>query len=580
MAELIQPRRVKHLKALTGLRFVAALAVFVHHTRGHFGLPKSVFPLGAAGVSFFFVLSGFILTYVYYDRLKTRAEIWRFYFTRWARIWPLHVVTLVLFLFVVQNSLGEEPWKVIGSALLVQSWIPNVEWVFAGNGVSWSISTEAFFYVMFPLLLLGGEKKFWWKYFALFIATIICIALLQLGYNYSPESKWPDYQFVPQFNPFIRLLEFATGIAVGHFYMRTEESPQRNWGKDTTLELFAISAMVGYYFLLITFVRAWQTPAVVKTALLFSSPCFCFGLMIYWFSQSKGLLSRLASNRVMVYLGEISFSFYMVHNIVLLVLRQRRWAPVEPDPNVFFWGAFLISLCAAGLLYAIVEIPFKDGLAKAYDSCLKKINKEKSGKRNKSLPIKWGFQVVALSIPLAAAVFYFDSQRLQNYPEPVARDIMQRTKLFQNEVHFGDEVILHGVVGDPEYDGLLLRMVWQKKKPVTAKRFIHVCDEDGKVVYLVKHQSHEAFDQQKVDAIWHDEFYLAPEMLENAAYIGIGFWDKESGGVKVDSGPRSLEKHRLNVYDLVEWSGSVAPVLSTHNAEKTSRDNAQNNPRW
>ena len=141
MAELIQPKRVKHLKALTGLRFVAALAVFVHHTRGHFGLPKSVFPLGAAGVSFFFVLSGFILTYVYYDRLKTRAEIWRFYFTRWARIWPLHIVTLVLFLFVVQNSLGEEPWKVIGSALLVQSWIPNFEWVFAGNGVSWSIST-------------------------------------------------------------------------------------------------------------------------------------------------------------------------------------------------------------------------------------------------------------------------------------------------------------------------------------------------------------------------------------------------------------------------------------------------------
>ena len=80
---------VFHLRSLTGLRFVAAAAVFVSHIQ-YFVFPEvRQLPLGGPAVSFFFVLSGFILTYVYGQKLS-RQSVPRFWFTRWARLWPLH----------------------------------------------------------------------------------------------------------------------------------------------------------------------------------------------------------------------------------------------------------------------------------------------------------------------------------------------------------------------------------------------------------------------------------------------------------------------------------------------------------
>ena len=95
-----QKPQVQVLHALTGLRFLAAFAVFAHHVSGRFGIEKERMWLGALGVSFFFVLSGFILTYVYHDKLK-RENLAKFYFTRWARIWPLHIATMLMFFILV-----------------------------------------------------------------------------------------------------------------------------------------------------------------------------------------------------------------------------------------------------------------------------------------------------------------------------------------------------------------------------------------------------------------------------------------------------------------------------------------------
>ena len=86
-----------HINALTGIRFVAALGVFVQHMLGRLGVTTFVWPFGDGGVTFFFVLSGFILTYVYSHRMTGCRDLPRFYFTRWARIWPLHMVTLIFY---------------------------------------------------------------------------------------------------------------------------------------------------------------------------------------------------------------------------------------------------------------------------------------------------------------------------------------------------------------------------------------------------------------------------------------------------------------------------------------------------
>src|SRR5207249_11094077 len=96
--------RVSRLDTLTSLRFIAAAMIVVHHTRGCFGIPPrwgDPFPL-QHGVSFFFVLSGFILTYVYPSLRLSGAP--RFWWARFARVWPAHAFAFVLALFLLPSS--------------------------------------------------------------------------------------------------------------------------------------------------------------------------------------------------------------------------------------------------------------------------------------------------------------------------------------------------------------------------------------------------------------------------------------------------------------------------------------------
>ena len=161
------------LDALTGLRAFAALAVFAQHFMRIMDIKINVGPIGGIAVSFFFVLSGFILVYVYKDRL-TPSTTPKFYFTRFARIWPLHIVCLLLIAWLTQRTLPQSDWpwmRTFAHWSLLQSWYPTMHWTTCYNSVAWTISTEAFFYLMFPLLLLGTTRQFCIKYACLFPLT-------------------------------------------------------------------------------------------------------------------------------------------------------------------------------------------------------------------------------------------------------------------------------------------------------------------------------------------------------------------------------------------------------------------------
>ena len=143
---------VRMLDALTGLRFVAAFAVFLFHSRERFHVDSwRLGTLGSAAVAFFFVLSGFILTYVYGETLK-RDALRGFFVARFARIWPVHVATLVLFIVVLRGeSIPVDGWEVVSTIqqlFLLQTWSSNLEDVLQLNGVSWSISVEFLFYAL------------------------------------------------------------------------------------------------------------------------------------------------------------------------------------------------------------------------------------------------------------------------------------------------------------------------------------------------------------------------------------------------------------------------------------------------
>lgn len=97
-------RRSK-LDALTSIRFIAATLIVIGHAHNTFGSAgiATTFALGQ-GVSIFFVLSGFILAYNYNGRLGNLREVFKFFLARFARLWPLHIVSIAILVFFSTNK--------------------------------------------------------------------------------------------------------------------------------------------------------------------------------------------------------------------------------------------------------------------------------------------------------------------------------------------------------------------------------------------------------------------------------------------------------------------------------------------
>ena len=172
---LHQPDRVAmRLDALTSLRFFAAALIVLHHSRESFSIGQGWEGVRfGQGVSFFFVLSGFILCYVY-PRLGSPAAIGEFLRARIARIWPAHVLGFLV--AVILLSVPLTPTAFLNLAM-VHSWVPSLQTYFSYNAPSWSIATEFCFYLLFPILIRDFSRTWWWK-FGLSLAIVLALAKL------------------------------------------------------------------------------------------------------------------------------------------------------------------------------------------------------------------------------------------------------------------------------------------------------------------------------------------------------------------------------------------------------------------
>jgi len=215
-------QRPQKLNALTSLRFFAAAMIVVGHAHpifGSWGIANAV-PLNQ-GVSFFFVLSGFILAYNY-PTLVNGTAVRRFWLARFARVWPLHAVTGLLWIAVIfdfdrrtyfsgYNGLA----RLFANIFLLQAWIPLHDWALSFNGVSWSLSAEFFFYASFPFLITHWKNNWHWillTQMAVIVAILVTANVLSL----LAEDSYSGVGLlgVVYFNPIARLLEFTVGIAV------------------------------------------------------------------------------------------------------------------------------------------------------------------------------------------------------------------------------------------------------------------------------------------------------------------------------------------------------------------------------
>lgn len=208
------------IKSLTSLRFFFALIIFMHH---FIWGSERMFPEGGVlAVTFFFILSGFVLAYSYRDRfLSGDYSKKTFWIGRVSKLYPLHFLCFGIAFILAWKAMSLSLLLVAPINLaLLQSWIPLRSIYFSYNAVSWFSSDMLFFYLMFPCLVVGLSKMKLhrigiWS-IAIFVFYIILTKLIPADLVYA----------IFYINPLIRLLDFMLGIIL---FLIFENFKQKIW---------------------------------------------------------------------------------------------------------------------------------------------------------------------------------------------------------------------------------------------------------------------------------------------------------------------------------------------------------------
>jgi len=346
-------RPTTEILPLTSLRFFAAFYVLLYHTlRGPFALGDGWFGrligAGHVSVSFFFTLSGYILALVYLSR-GTPIGRGNFWMARVARIYPVFILTMLLDIpFAILSRLDHldlfnATIKVAGGfaveLLMLQAWHLNWRVLDAPN---WSLSAEAFFYILFPFIGLAL-----WRMRPSRLLTLtavlwligMCADLLALRHGFTEKAV--------MFNPVLHLPEFVGGIAIC--------SCQRRLGAVRAPVLLAASCLL---FLVAVFARAPRI--LMNNGLLFP----VFAMIILATSSGHPTITRLLSARWLVNLGGASYALYLLHVPAWEVLEH-----AHLDRSALAYVAYLVSTVIASMaIFHLLEEPARRAIKNAYEA--------------------------------------------------------------------------------------------------------------------------------------------------------------------------------------------------------------------
>jgi peptidoglycan/LPS O-acetylase OafA/YrhL len=355
------------IPSLTGLRFVAAMSVAVPH-----GVAEMVQGSGcgyfwqvwisyfaAFGMSAFFVLSGFVIHYNYSNSILN--DRWRgaanFFSARFARLYPLYFVCLMLSLYDQRYffqlletdkhpEASEQFWQLFPYFItLTQSWTYKIVGSNAlvygypfSNAISnsWSVSTEFFFYLVYPFICFGLARLRRLRHIVVAVTVVVAgaFALLALAFNAIPTidqfgiahfgpiaglSSGPQDSFlrwVIYFAPYSRLPEFLLGCLVAALYRRLEARPASPVERKTAgaIAYLSIAAIVAMTVIIALPSNPFRFLQFLHANFGFAVPV---AALIFVLARYRTTISRVLSYDWIVRCGEASYSIYMLHAIVL-----------------------------------------------------------------------------------------------------------------------------------------------------------------------------------------------------------------------------------------------------------------------
>jgi peptidoglycan/LPS O-acetylase OafA/YrhL len=340
---------VSRLDQLTSLRFFAAFAVLVYHTsflkragEPWASIASTVFDEGYAGVPFFFILSGFILSHTYQEGLTSgRISARKYLLLRGARIFPLHWLVAVVLIIVAYNP-SQYVWETVANLLLLQVWVPDPSY-YSLNGVTWTLGVELFFYGTLICLVRLSTKAV--AALCLLWTVAICLGAIVSIRVHGTHIGGGPILWVFLISPVVRLLDFLTGVLAYRLFSLSHHNPRfASEGLSVLLLLLAVALYSTH-----------KPPDLLRYQIVYL-PFMAY--VIFSFARGDGLFSYLLRHPTLVMLGDASFALYMIHQ-PMIQLTYRAYLGRGFSFSLVLLALFLVLLCVgtAAVVYKFVEYP-------------------------------------------------------------------------------------------------------------------------------------------------------------------------------------------------------------------------------
>lgn len=337
------------IEQLTFTRFIAAIAIVVFHFGRDSKLFSNdyvsfVFNSANVGVSYFFVLSGFVMVIAYHNKT---VSFFSYLKNRFARIYPVYILAILL-LMISKSSISINKEDLFLNVTMLQSWFSGKATTI--NYPGWSLSVELFFYITFPFLLNFVYNKkslksitiviivFWILSQLLFHAVIYEVLILPI---YSVSDIF--------YHPIMHFNEFLIGNLAGLYFIKRNNLNNKNY----------LLQIVSLFLILLVFLK-FKTGINFHNGLL----AIVFAPIIFLLSSSNDIISRFMSKKSLVFLGEISYSIYILQVPIWVLVTDYRMEKYfgfskELDVTASFFVRLFILIVFSALCYLWLEKPLR-----------------------------------------------------------------------------------------------------------------------------------------------------------------------------------------------------------------------------
>jgi peptidoglycan/LPS O-acetylase OafA/YrhL len=303
-----------YFKQLNGIRFIAVFLVLLDHWL----VPVLPIPLGHLGVVIFFVLSGFLITRILFlnadDIQKTKSSVWpkiiRFIYRRSLRIFPIYFILLFIgLIFNISNFKEIWPWLI--------SYSPNLYIMFKGQWLGtwdhlWSLAVEEQYYLIFPYFILFSNKNRYVRLFVIMISLGILSRLI--FYILVPHEVIEKYWMFSYVNPLSAIDCFGMGGLLAYYYHYDYNYLLKIAEKKNLLPISISAVFISLIlsnYSSYTYDNIWFS--IFERSI---SAIFAYFLILNALMERNNYFGKLLENKVVIYLGSISYGIYLYHNLV------------------------------------------------------------------------------------------------------------------------------------------------------------------------------------------------------------------------------------------------------------------------